>query len=886
MSENNVENTSFKIDDVSEEKSQFEIDNERRAQLDKERLEKEHSQESAEKGNVVQEIQDEEREQGQEQVQEEEVVHEEQPPIQISHKTQIVDNFFDGPPPVRNTPSQNQQTQSANTQGGNVQKNTKQQQNTADENSSTQEQSQNTSQNLQNNTNVQEKKTNVSNNQHVQEAETEIKVEAAQPLPPIKVPKHNTVIVDNNLDMPRKKPAETNANKAQQNTANNTKPQEQSQNVADTNQKVQAQKQVQDTATVKNAQNNAQQSQVNSQSQQAEVQATPPPIKLPKHNTVIVDNNLDMPRKKVSPANAEGNKANTSENVQNKTDNNVKSETQNVSKQKNTADSVSSQQNPLNAQGAQASTNEVNAEEKIETPPPIKLPKHNSVIVDNNLDMPRKKVSPANTEGNKANASENVQNKTDNNVKSDTQNVSKQKNTANSISSQQNSSNAQGAQASANEVKIEEKAETPPPIKLPKHNTVIVDNNLDMPKKKATVEKTDTKAETAVDNHQNTTNNKKAQDQSQNVANADQNVQEQAQKQVQNVQEQSQKQAQDKVKVQNTQNNAKQSQVNTQSQQAEAQAVPPPIKLPKRETVIVDNNLDIESGKKNKKNKKAEKNAGKNAANNKNVVKEAEAKTAQQTATNDNKLNKEAKTSELKVVETEKTLQNKAVETKGAKADIKQKEDNIQNKAKDQDVNAKVIVENAITQVEKPIFEELDKKVPSFNERDESNHIRRSQVTPQSTSDIMSLISSDMYAGFWIRCVAFVIDASFVVCLMNIAVYFDIESYIPISIAIVYMILFAFYSFIFVYLFDGQSIGKMLTGIKVIEENGSKLGFFTAFVREFAGKLIMIPLFLTFIFTAFSYKKHSIIDYLSDTCVIKSKYQSLYDELMTDTEEN
>ena len=793
MSENNVENTSFKIDDVSEEKSQFEIDNERRAQLDKERLEKEHSQESAEKSNVVQEIQDEEHDQGQEQVQEEEVVHEEQPPIQISHKTQIVDNFFDGPPPVRNTPSQNQKTQSANTQGSNVQKNTNQQQNTADENSSTQEQSQNTSQNLQNNTNVQEKKTNVSNNQHVQEVETEIKVEAAQPVPPIKVPKHNTVIVDNNLDMPRKKPAETNANKAQQNTANNTKPQEQSQNVADTNQNVQAQKHVQDTATVKNAQNNAQQSQVNSQNQQAEVQATPPPIKLPKHNTVIVDNNLDMPRKKVSPANAEGNKANTSENVQNKTDNNVKSEKQNVSEQKNTA---------------------------------------------------------------------------------------------NSVSSQQNSSNAQGAQAYTNEVKTEEKTETPPPIKLPKHNSVIVDNNLDMPRKKATVEKTDIKAEIAVDNHQNTTNNKKAQDQSQNVANANQNVQEQAQKQVQNVQEQSQKQAQDKATVQNTQNNAQQSQVNTQSQQAEAQAVPPPIKLPKRETVIVDNNLDIESGKKNKKNKKAEKNAGKNAANNKNVVKEAEAKTAQQTATNDNKLSKEAKTSELKVVEAEKTLQNKAVETKGAKADIKQKEDNIQNKAKDQDVNAKVIVENATTQVERPIFDEPDKKAPSFNEGDESNHIRRSQVAPQSTSDIMNLISSDMYAGFWIRCVAFVIDASFVGCLMNIAVYFNIESYIPISIAIVYMILFAFYSFIFIYLFDGQSIGKMLTGIKVIEKNGSKLGFFTAFVREFAGKLIMIPLFLTFIFTAFSYKKHSIIDYLSDTCVIKSKYQSLYDELMTDTEEN
>ena len=143
-----------------------------------------------------------------------------------------------------------------------------------------------------------------------------------------------------------------------------------------------------------------------------------------------------------------------------------------------------------------------------------------------------------------------------------------------------------------------------------------------------------------------------------------------------------------------------------------------------------------------------------------------------------------------------------------------------------------------------------------------------------------------MYAGFWIRCVAFIVDAVFVICLLNIAVYFDIESYIPMSIGIVYMVLFAFYSFVFVYLFDGQSIGKMLTGIKVVEDKGNKLAFSTVFVREFAGKIIMIPLFLTFIFTAFSYKKRSLMDYLSDTSVIKSKYQSLYYELMTDIEEH
>jgi len=946
MSENNVENTSYKIDDVAEEKSQFEIDNERRAQL-----EKEQAQESAEQSNDVQEVQDEEEAQGQEEVQEEEVVQGEQAPIQISHKTQIVDNFFDGPPPVK---AKAPEKQNENTQT-NAQAEKAQQQD--------------------NDENVVETK-NAAVNQNMQqeagipqnqEVKNEVKSETSEPLPPIKLPKHNSVIVDNNLDMPRKKvtPANAEGNKAHTSAH--------AQNKTDNAVQSETQNKAEQENTVKSV--NSQQSTANVEaSQEPTNTVAPPPIKLPKHNSVIVDNNLDMPRKKTTPANAEGNKANTSENEQNKTDNAVQSQTQNKAEEENTAKSVNSQQSTANVEASQEPTNTV-------APPPIKLPKHNSVIVDNNLDMPRKKTTPANAEGNKANTSENVKNKTDNAVQSQTQNTAEQKNTASPVSSQQSTSNTQGSQMPTNEAKKEEKAETvaPPPIKLPKHDTVIVDNNLDMPrkkvahpntdakvvntnqnaqssaedkvqiqaqntstaqnvqksevpnkdnnqnskdinqgikaevktepahplppiklpkhetvivdnnldmlKKKSLDEKTDTKVKNTSQDQQDTADNSNVKVQTQNVANTDQNVQVQTQKQVQNVQEQSQKQAQDTATVQNTQNNVQQSKFNAQSQHDEVQAPPPPIKLPKHETVIVDNNLDIESGKKNKKNKKADKNAEKNTAKN-NVVKEAEVKTVQQTNSKDNKLSKDVKTTEAKVSETEKTVQNKSVETKDAKTEVKQKEDNAQNKAKSQDVNAKIAVENKATQVEKAKLEELEKKVPTFNDRDDSNHLRRSQIISQSTSDIMTLISSDMYAGFWIRCVAFFVDAVFVAGLMNIAVYFDIESYIPISIGIVYMILFAFYSFIFVYLFDGQSIGKMLTGIKVVEDKGNKLAFSTVFVREFAGKIIMIPLFLTFIFTAFSYKKRSLMDYLSDTSVIKSKYQSLYYELMTDIEEH
>jgi|GEM_PF-1211805 len=953
MSENNVENTSYKIDDVAEEKSQFEIDNERRAQL-----EKEQAQESVKQSNDVQEIQGEEQSQGQEEVQEEEVVQEEHAPIQISHKTQIVDNFFDGPPPVK---AKAPEKQNENTQTNAQVEKTQQQDN---------------------NENVVETK-NAAVNQNIQqeagilqnqEVKNEVKSETSEPLPPIKLPKHNSVIVDNNLDMPRKKvaPANTEENKA--NTSENE------QNKTDNA----VQSQTQNTAEQKNTASpvSSQQSTSNVEaSQEPTNTVAPPPIKLPKHNSVIVDNNLDMPRKKTTPANAEGNKANTSENEQNKTDNAVQSQTQNKAEEENTAKSVNSQQSTSNTQSSQMPTNEVKVEAKAEAEvkpeaaqplPPIKLPKHNSVIVDNNLDMPRKKTTPANAEGNKANTSENVKNKTDNAVQSQTQNTAEQKNTVSPVSSQQSTANVeasqeptntvapppiklpkhdtvivdnnldmprkkvapantdakavnanQNAQSSAdNKEQVQaqntstaqnvQKSEVPnkdnnqnskdinqgikaevktepahplPPIKLPKHETEIVDNNLDMLKKKSLDEKTDTKVKNTSQNQQDTADNSNVKVQTQNVANTDQNVQVQTQKQVQNVQEQSQKQAQDTATVQNTQNNVQQSKFNAQSQHDEVQAPPPPIKLPKHETVIVDNNLDIESGKKNKKNKKADKNAEKNTAKN-NVVKEAEVKTVQQTSSKDNKLSKDVKTTEAKVSETEKIVQNKAVETKDAKTEVKQKEDNAQNKAKSQDVNAKIAVENKTTQVEKAKLEELEKKVPTFNDRDDSNHLRRSQIISQSTSDIMTLISSDMYAGFWIRCVAFFVDAVFVAGLMNIAVYFDIESYIPISIGIVYMILFAFYSFVFVYLFDGQSIGKMLTGIKVVEDKGNKLAFSTVFVREFAGKIIMIPLFLTFIFTAFSYKKRSLMDYLSDTSVIKSKYQSLYYELMTDIEEH
>ena len=751
MSENTVENTAFKIQDVNEDKSQFELDNERRAQLEQQQSGVNNGQ-----NGVSQE------------------------PIHISHKTQIVDNFFDGAPPVRKNQSQNQQVQNTNmqssTQGVNSQQNV-QQINT---------QQQNVVNNVVNTNN----QTNTPNNQVANQG---VNVDEVAQMPPIKLPKHNTVIVDNNLDVPKKKVTSQNAN-------NNVNTKSNIQNVQN-----QTQAQVQNTASQQSAVNQANvhqntQQAVNVQQNQANVQnfqttnskVQPQPIKLPKHETVIVDNNLDMPRKKPEVQNTNSN-VSSNKNVQNNSQNNVQ----------NT-------------------------------------------------------VTKQNTKNVQQNIQPNVQNTTQTNVpnqvQGQVQNAVYQQSALNQANAHQNQVNIPNQQPANTQVKTEMQAAA---IKLPKGETVIVDNNLDIPIKRADTQNVG-------GNLGNTNQNVQVQHQNHTQEHPQDTV---VQQNPTNVQ-QNQNNVQQSVQQSTQQNisNVDQEQPNVQNMQT---VQPDPIKMPKVETVIVDNNLDKQTGKKNKKNKHTAKNA-----------KQQEKASAKQQNVTKQEVNQDVVHADVDA-NNQVQPQNNIIGNPNDNAQTSQGEANV----KPQDIQVKAPVDTVLPQTEKSGLLNRDKKVNSYNEKEFSNNTRINQNLTQDIDEIISLITPDMYAGFWVRCLAFLIDALFVKGLMNIALYFGIESYIPISIVLVYMVVFALYSFIFVYLFDGQTIGKMIMGIKVVEENGQRLRFFTAFVREFAGKLIMFPLFILFIFTVFSYKKHSIMDFLSDTSVIKCRYEPLYDELVGELED-
>jgi len=187
----------------------------------------------------------------------------------------------------------------------------------------------------------------------------------------------------------------------------------------------------------------------------------------------------------------------------------------------------------------------------------------------------------------------------------------------------------------------------------------------------------------------------------------------------------------------------------------------------------------------------------------------------------------------------------------------------------------------------------IDKKVDEFySEYKDENHEEYNSTGVKETvpsfaqdepspSDIY--VKNNMYAGFWIRGLAFLIDYFLVCGIKNIIDYSNIFTLGYVLNNMMWIILFVLYNFISVYITNGYTIGKILTNIKVVPEKKEYMDFSTTFVREVAGKYILLKFPIIFFFLVFSSKKHSLIDYLSDTSVIREKYLPYFEKLTNDS---
>ncbi len=140
---------------------------------------------------------------------------------------------------------------------------------------------------------------------------------------------------------------------------------------------------------------------------------------------------------------------------------------------------------------------------------------------------------------------------------------------------------------------------------------------------------------------------------------------------------------------------------------------------------------------------------------------------------------------------------------------------------------------------------------------------------------------SNMFAGFWIRFWAYLVDLLVIGSVNRIIIYplFSLigldtsDSFIfsPVSIATA-ITYFAY--FVLMTKFLKQTLGKMIFGLKVVSSDDKHLDWGTIIFRELIGRYISKIIWIGFLIAAFTPKKQTLHDIFADTFVIHERAYS------------
>lgn len=125
------------------------------------------------------------------------------------------------------------------------------------------------------------------------------------------------------------------------------------------------------------------------------------------------------------------------------------------------------------------------------------------------------------------------------------------------------------------------------------------------------------------------------------------------------------------------------------------------------------------------------------------------------------------------------------------------------------------------------------------------------------------------YTGFFIRLFAFMIDLIMIGSIERMTLFFLDDGVIRSTLA---LIIYLLYFILMTKITNGQTVGKMIFGIRVISLNEKELSWGTVIVREGFGRYlqkVVLVLYALVIFTP--YKQH-VVDLLTDTFVVTINY--------------
>lgn len=149
-------------------------------------------------------------------------------------------------------------------------------------------------------------------------------------------------------------------------------------------------------------------------------------------------------------------------------------------------------------------------------------------------------------------------------------------------------------------------------------------------------------------------------------------------------------------------------------------------------------------------------------------------------------------------------------------------------------------------------------------------------------SETKSVYPKELMAGFWTRLVAFTLDSLIAGALARILVdgvlnligaEISQNLYLPLK-----TLVFVLYFTLTNLATGGQTLGKMILGLRVVRLDGGNLKKSDILIREFIGRFIhnFSSLGVLYVITAFTKYKQNISDYFADTSVISLDKLALY----------
>lgn len=130
------------------------------------------------------------------------------------------------------------------------------------------------------------------------------------------------------------------------------------------------------------------------------------------------------------------------------------------------------------------------------------------------------------------------------------------------------------------------------------------------------------------------------------------------------------------------------------------------------------------------------------------------------------------------------------------------------------------------------------------------------------------------YASFGLRAFAFIVDMLVIGAINKIIINvlgidLDYEIYGIEMAEILRWIVTILYFAIISLITKGQSLGKMIVGIRVVSLTSDKLDLGQILIREIAGRFIQNTIMILYLLPIFTPKNQSLIDFFVDTAVVK-----------------